>query len=133
MTVQDRKSFTKLTHSPLLRGLVLDGSEDTRFVTRFFLNSLQVVTEECSSGKDALRRLLLEPFDFVVVDQPIGDMSCDEFLQCLEDARLEPRPQVILVSSSPASFPASDAVAAVLQKPFTVGSLEDAIWTLFPE
>lgn len=126
-------SSKSVLNAARLSGLVVDASEETRFVTRFFLSSLKVATEEASSGKDALRKVVERPFDFMVLEESaLNDMTCEEFFHSLASLQLEKAPPIILVSAVADSTRQVFPVAAVLQKPFTVGSLEDAIWSLFP-
>lgn len=81
VSIKEQKSENELPHPKKKETvLLLDDEEDIRFILGAYLNDLGLVVEEAASAREALEKMKLRFYDYVLTDFKMPQMSGDEFV-----------------------------------------------------
>jgi len=102
------------------RILVADDEEAVRVVCREMLSRLDYQVTEATGGQDALRLLADQPFDLVLVDLQMPDMSGLELIRRINELPVGRRPAKLIITGNVDEVPpatcADLGIAGLLQK-----------------
>jgi CheY-like chemotaxis protein len=105
-----------------LRILLADDDEDVRSTVRLILEMDHHEVVESSDGVEALRSCASSPFDLVITDYIMPEMSGD--LLAVEIKKLYPALPIIMITANADLLPTSlPGIERVLSKPFRVNDL----------
>jgi signal transduction histidine kinase len=108
--------------------LVVDDEEMVRNVTAKLLRMRGHAVEEARGGPDALRKLAEHPFDLVVTDLGMPEMSGSELAYRIRQHH--PHLCIILLTGHTDAEDQSEHVDTVVKKPFRIDALEAAVQRL---
>lgn len=116
----------------LRRALIVDDQPVNRLILEKQLQVMQVETESCANGQEALDLFARDPgFDLILTDHNMPGLDGLELAQALHEAGHEV--PVIMLSSNTGyaeQDPAAQYLACVLQKPVPRGQLFDTLTSL---
>lgn len=108
--------------------LVADGDPSIRHLLEVVARMVPRRAVAAADGKSALALLESRPFDAVVLDLMLPELSGSALLEHIERERPELLPRVIVLTTAPPEVwqrcPQTAAVAAVLRKPFALDVLQ---------
>jgi DNA-binding response OmpR family regulator len=109
--------------------LVVDSDEGFGLMLKEGLENSSYYQAQCvHTGSDALQSVVEEPFDLVIIDMALTDMTPDKLIQAMREAKNGMKIMVIpfIGQTVPDSIQALD-INGVLTKPFFVGDLPDLV------
>ncbi len=118
------------------RFLVVDDFSTMRRIVRNLLKELGFMNvQEAEDGVEALAKLRAEPFDFVVTDWNMPNMTGIELLQAIRaDARLEHLPVLMVTAEAKREniiLAAQAGASGYVVKPFTAAKLDEKLMKIF--
>src|SRR5215469_7897188 len=120
----DAKTLQKYSESQQLRTvLVVDDDDDTRLLTKVFLNNFGYEVDSTSSTGEALARFNPELHDLVLTDNSMEGMTGAEMAHIIK--LRSPATPVVMCTGSPPHDPSS--VDVVIQKPTYLLAVKDTI------
>ena len=121
----DEETVSEHDHVPGLRILVVDDEPMVRSVIRRLLGLRGHQIVEADSGQQGLERLLDAPFDVIITDQGMPEMSGREFAR--QAHSLYPAIPIMLLTGDTHAGTPDDSIALVLAKPFKIAEIEAAL------
>ncbi|MEM1043050.1 MAG: ATP-binding protein [Bacteroidota bacterium] len=113
------------------RLLVVDDERMVRDITVRLLRSRRYEVQEASGGTDALRCIADEPFDLIVTDLGMPEMSGSELAYRIKQHH--PHLPIVLLSGHTDAEDQAESVDAVVRKPFQIQALDETIQGLLAE
>jgi len=118
------------------RFLVVDDFSTMRNIVRNLLKELGFMNvQEAGDGLEALAKLRSEPFDFVVSDWNMPNMTGIELLQAIRaDARLKHLPVLMVTAEAKREnviMAAQSGANGYVVKPFTAATLDEKLMKIF--
>jgi DNA-binding response OmpR family regulator len=116
--------------SDALRILVVDDEPDTLGLIKLTLQTAGYLVQTATAGREGLRLVREEPFDVVILDIMMPDVSGFDVMRELNNDPTPPPPVIFLTARSgeeDQETGMSLGVSNYLLKPITRGSLLDAI------
>ncbi|MCC7109597.1 MAG: response regulator [Deltaproteobacteria bacterium] len=110
------------------RILVADDDEDMADVLRMSLATMGHAVVTCAKAREVIERLRSDPFDGVLLDLTMPDMSAEKLIDAIE--ALPARPPIVVFSARSTREARSFAArlgAALLPKPCELSELLDTI------
>lgn len=119
-----------------MKFLVVDDFSTMRRIVRNLLKDLGFVNvQEAEDGVDALKKLRAEPFDFVVSDWNMPNMTGIELLQAVRgDASLKHLPVLMVTAEAKKENiiqAAQSGASGYIVKPFTAATLDEKLKKIF--
>jgi len=116
--------------------LVIDGDSSIRSLLEAVVHLLPRRAVTAADGRSALTLLASHPFEAVVLDLILPEVSGAEVLQFLAKRSPELLAHTIIVTTMPekqcSKIAETRACAAVLRKPFSLGELQAALRSCCP-
>lgn len=119
------QTSTPTESKPGLRILVVDDEPMVRSVAVQLLRLRGFIVDEASNAQEALRIVASQPFDLILTDLGMPEMSGSELARQLK--KKKPFLPIILVTGHTDAEDQSEHVDAVVRKPFKVDQLVDCI------
>ncbi|UCF60325.1 MAG: response regulator [Anaerolineaceae bacterium] len=116
--------------SDALRILVVDDEPDTLGLIKLTLQTAGYLVQTATGGREGLRLIREEPFDVVILDIMMPDVSGFDVMRELNNDPTPPPPVIFLTARSSEEDQETGmslGVSHYLLKPITRGSLLDAI------
>ena len=108
------------------RILFAEDQPEVREVTRMLLSLDEHIVTEASNGREALDLFTADRFDLVITDYAMPVMKGDELARRIK--QLAPAQPILMITGSCGDLGVAQAsVDAVLNKPFSVADLRQAI------
>jgi CheY-like chemotaxis protein len=120
----DSKTLQKYSESQQLRTvLVVDDDDDTRLLTKVFLNNFGYEVDSTNSTGDALARFNPDLHDLVLTDNSMQGMTGAELAHIIK--LRSPTTPVVMCTGSPPND--SSSIDVVIKKPTYLLAIKDAI------
>jgi CheY-like chemotaxis protein len=107
--------------------LIVDDQPDTREAIRLLLGSYGYAVDAVGTGSEALARAAQQPYDLVITDNSMPEMSGEELARAVKERH--PGLRVLMFSGYPPDHP-MPAVDEVLRKPCDIPALRETVQNL---